>query len=94
MLPARVARYQPAELDALTGSGELVWRGRESIGGNDGRIALYRADRYALLAPPVTPCAGELGAEGSRAFGASASRVTLAKHVAKSLWSRAKAAVL
>ncbi len=38
--------------------------------------------------------AGELGAEGSRAFGASASRVTLAKHVAKSLWSRAKAAVL
>jgi fatty-acyl-CoA synthase len=35
-----------------------------------------------------------LGAEGSRTFGAAASRVTLARHVAKSLWSRAKAAVL
>jgi fatty-acyl-CoA synthase len=37
---------------------------------------------------------GALGAEGSRTFGATASRVTLARHVAKSLWSRAKAAVL
>ncbi|MBA2319909.1 MAG: fatty acyl-AMP ligase [Deltaproteobacteria bacterium] len=35
-----------------------------------------------------------LGHEGSRTFGATASRVTLARHVAKSLWSRAKAAVL
>jgi fatty-acyl-CoA synthase len=38
--------------------------------------------------------AGELGTEGSRTFGAAASRVTLARHVARSLWSRAKAAVL
>jgi fatty-acyl-CoA synthase len=37
---------------------------------------------------------GELGAEGSRAIGATASRVTLARHVAKSLWTRAKTAVL
>ncbi|MBN2799864.1 MAG: fatty acyl-AMP ligase [Deltaproteobacteria bacterium] len=37
---------------------------------------------------------GTLGKEGSRTPGSSASRVTLAKHVAKSVWSRAKNAVL
>ena len=36
---------------------------------------------------------GELGAEGSRAFGSQAGRLALAKHVAKSVWSRAKAAL-
>jgi len=34
---------------------------------------------------------GELGTKGSRAIGANANRVTLAKHVAASMWSRAKA---
>ena len=37
---------------------------------------------------------GKLGTEGSRAMGSNADKVTLAKHVAKSLWSRAKARVL
>lgn len=37
---------------------------------------------------------GSLGTEGSRAMGSNADKVTLAKHVAKSLWSRAKARVL
>jgi fatty-acyl-CoA synthase len=37
---------------------------------------------------------GELGAHGSRLPGATADRITLARHVAKSMWSRAKAAVL
>jgi ATP-dependent Lhr-like helicase len=60
ILSARVANYHPAELDAFTGSGEFVWRGLEPIAPNDGRIAFYRADRYALLAPPVTPLAGPL----------------------------------
>ena len=60
VLPARVQGYHPAELDALTGTGELVWRGLEPIGGNDGRIAFYRADRYALLAPPARPREGAL----------------------------------
>ena len=36
--------------------------------------------------------AGKLGTEGSRNADASANRVTLAKHVAKSVWTRAKAA--
>ncbi len=60
VLPARVERYHPAELDVLTNSGELVWRGLEAIGPSDGRIAFYRSDRYGLLAPPVTPVEGEL----------------------------------
>jgi fatty-acyl-CoA synthase len=37
---------------------------------------------------------GELGAEGSRLAGSSADSITLAKHVARSLWSRAKATAL
>ncbi len=36
---------------------------------------------------------GELGAEGSRAMGTQSSRLSLARHVAKSVWSRAKAAL-
>ncbi len=37
---------------------------------------------------------GKLGTAGSRAAGTNGSRVTLAKHVARSLWSRAKAATI
>ncbi|HHO50983.1 MAG TPA: fatty acyl-AMP ligase [Deltaproteobacteria bacterium] len=36
---------------------------------------------------------GDAGGEGSRTFGSSSDRVTLARHVAKSVWSRAKAAL-
>jgi len=38
--------------------------------------------------------AGELGAEGTRTFGANSDRITLARHVARSVWTRAKAALL
>ncbi len=60
LLPARLESYAPAELDALTSSGEFVWRGLDSLGQNDGRIAFYRGHRYALLAPNVTPVEGAL----------------------------------
>jgi ATP-dependent helicase Lhr and Lhr-like helicase len=60
VLPARVRDYQSAQLDALTGTGEFLWRGIEPIGSVDGRIAFYRADRYALLAPAATPIEGPL----------------------------------
>lgn len=36
---------------------------------------------------------GELGTEGNRAFGQQAGGLSLARHVAKSMWSRAKAAL-
>ena len=51
ILPARVAGYQPADLDQLCAAGEVVWRGLEPLGPRDGRIALYLPDRYDLLAP-------------------------------------------
>jgi ATP-dependent Lhr-like helicase len=51
ILPARVADYQPSDLDELCAAGEVAWRGIESVGPNDGRVALYLADNVPLLAP-------------------------------------------
>jgi ATP-dependent helicase Lhr and Lhr-like helicase len=52
MLPARIDGYDPADLDALTAAGEIVWVGVEPLGERDGRIALYLADHLAALLPP------------------------------------------
>jgi ATP-dependent Lhr-like helicase len=52
ILPARIARYSPADLDTLIAAGEIVWCGVDSIGEHDGRIALYLSDRVAELLPP------------------------------------------
>jgi len=60
ILPARIARYSPADLDTLCAAGEVIWRGNESLGPHDGRIALYLPGQYPLLAPPVTEAPGEL----------------------------------
>ena len=49
VLPARVPGYASHMLDQLLASGEIVWAGIEPIGPKDGRIALYFADREALL---------------------------------------------
>jgi ATP-dependent Lhr-like helicase len=58
VLPARVPGYRSYMLDQLLASGEVVWAGLEPIGTQDGRIALYRADREPLLARPVEKSAG------------------------------------
>ncbi|WP_205634078.1 DEAD/DEAH box helicase [Labilithrix luteola] len=50
VLPARVPGYRPHQLDRLLATGEVVWAGLESIGGTDGRIALYLAENEPLLA--------------------------------------------
>ncbi len=50
ILPARVSGYDPAGLDTLIAAGEVTWAGVEPIGERDGRIALYLADKLALLA--------------------------------------------
>jgi ATP-dependent Lhr-like helicase len=52
ILPARVDGYDPADLDAVASAGEVVWRGVESLGARDGRIALYLADHLPRLLPP------------------------------------------
>ena len=49
ILPARVAGYQPADLDALMAAGEVVWTGVEQVGERDGRIALYLTEALPLL---------------------------------------------
>lgn len=52
ILPARLSDYAPGDLDELFLAGEIVWRGVDSLGTSDGRIAIYLADQYPLLAPP------------------------------------------
>jgi ATP-dependent Lhr-like helicase len=52
ILPARLARYSPGDLDTLIAAGEIVWCGFDSLGERDGRIALYLSDRVADLLPP------------------------------------------
>jgi ATP-dependent Lhr-like helicase len=51
VLAARVRGYVPRLLDELCASGEVVWLGRGALGNDDGRVALYRRERLALLAP-------------------------------------------
>jgi ATP-dependent Lhr-like helicase len=67
ILPARVAKYTPSMLDELCAAGEIVWRGHEPLGVNDGRVALYLTDHYPALATPITAAEGEL-AERVRAL--------------------------
>src|SRR4051794_22210642 len=53
ILPARIDVYDPADLDAVTAAGEVVWVGVEPLGERDGRIALYLADHLPRLLPPT-----------------------------------------
>ncbi len=66
-LPSRLRGYDRRDLDELCASGEVIWRGAGSLGPKDGRVALYLADHYRLLAPEAEPVAGEL-ADDVRAF--------------------------
>jgi ATP-dependent Lhr-like helicase len=58
ILATRVEGYNPADLDALTAAGEIVWRGIEPLGERDGRLAVYLTDHFARLHRPSQ--AGEL----------------------------------
>ena len=60
--PRASSGIDPADLDFLLASGEIVWRGLEPLGPSDGRIALYLTDRAPLLAPRPAPAEGELAA--------------------------------
>ncbi|HEY5134434.1 MAG TPA: ATP-dependent helicase [Candidatus Nanopelagicales bacterium] len=53
VLPARVEGFQPAMLDELTSSGEVVWAGAGALTGGDGFVALAPADSAALLLPEI-----------------------------------------
>ena len=52
ILPARIGAYDPADLDAVTAAGEIVWVGFEPLGERDGRVALFLADHLTRLLPP------------------------------------------
>ncbi len=56
VLPARVADYQPAMLDELTATGEVLWAGHGGLPGSDGWVSLHLAD----TAPLTLPDHGEL----------------------------------
>ena len=60
ILPARIAGYRMGQIDELFISGELLWRGIEPVGSSDGRIAIYLAENYPLLAPGPNPIESEL----------------------------------
>ncbi|MGA4543800.1 ATP-dependent helicase [Uniformispora flossi] len=55
VLPGRVHGYQPALLDELCATGEVVWAGHGGLPGNDGWVSLYLADAAPLLMPPPVP---------------------------------------
>ena len=52
ILPARLAEYDSRDLDILLSSGHVLWSGVESLGQNDGRIALYLSEHAAKLWRP------------------------------------------
>jgi ATP-dependent Lhr-like helicase len=49
ILAARIEGYNPADLDALTAAGEVVWCGIEPLGDRDGRLAVYLTDHLPRL---------------------------------------------
>ncbi len=51
VLAARVRDYQPAYLDELTASGEVLWAGHGSLPGSDGWVSLHLADQAHLTLP-------------------------------------------
>jgi ATP-dependent Lhr-like helicase len=49
ILPARVADYDPRQLDSLMAGGLVVWAGAGALGPRDGRVRLYLAEQAPLL---------------------------------------------
>ena len=62
VLPARLGRYRPADLDLLCATGDVTWRGLRPLGQTDGYVALYLTADYALLAPEPSPAASAIDA--------------------------------
>ena len=52
ILPARIADYEPGNLDTVMAAGEVTWVGVEQIGDRNGRVALYLTEALPLLRLP------------------------------------------
>ncbi len=64
ILPARVARYGSRLLDELLASGEVTWIGAGTLGRDDGRVQLWRADRLGYASGPHAAPGAESPADG------------------------------
>ncbi|WP_435769558.1 ATP-dependent helicase [Nocardioides sp. SYSU DS0651] len=51
ILAGRVRDYEPAMLDELTATGEVLWSGHGSLPGSDGWVSLHLADQAHLTLP-------------------------------------------
>ncbi|MCD6640127.1 MAG: ATP-dependent helicase [Nocardioides sp.] len=61
VLASRVRDYDPALLDELTASGEVVWIGHGALPGSDGWVSLHLVDQVHLTRPaPDTAATGTL----------------------------------
>lgn len=69
ILPARVAGYDPGDLDTLAAAGEVVWVGLEPIGQRDGRLAIFLTDHLPQLLPPARSDAALEGPLAARMAG-------------------------
>ena len=50
VLPARVPGFRVEMLDRLAAAGEMLWVGDGRLGSRDGRVAIYRRERFRVLA--------------------------------------------
>lgn len=55
VLGSRVRDYEPAFLDELTASGEVLWAGHGALPGSDGWVSLHLADTADLTLPDAQP---------------------------------------
>jgi len=55
VLASRVRDYEPAFLDELTSTGEVLWAGHGALPGSDGWVSLHLADQASLTLPPHDP---------------------------------------
>jgi ATP-dependent Lhr-like helicase len=104
ILPSRLPGYQPADLDALTAAGEVVWCGAGALPGHDGWVALAPAEAADVLLPlPAEADGTELeeavlaALDGDQAlfFRTIAERAGQpASEVAEALWSLVWASVI
>ncbi|GAB2981893.1 ATP-dependent helicase [Nocardioides montaniterrae] len=60
VLSARVRDFEPAYLDELTATGEIVWAGHGSLAGADGWVSLHLADQAPLTLPEPQPVSDPL----------------------------------
>ena len=50
VFPARVPGFRVEMLDRLAAAGEMLWVGDGRLGSRDGRVAIYRRERFQVLA--------------------------------------------